>query len=155
MLSNRDVLHPFHSQILVGAAACCAAQGCDMWFLLFRHSANVPWKEMHLPQLVQRHDMVRSVILVGTNTPNLLDLLSHRGIPFVALGNNVVLGDASNLQCDAGYSDDIQGPYEMTTHLQQLGHREIWFVGNCSLPWPARCYQGYRRAMEKLDLGLT
>jgi DNA-binding LacI/PurR family transcriptional regulator len=154
MLSNRDVLHPFHSQILVGAAACCAAQGWDMLFLLYRYSENVPWKELHLPQVVQRHDMVRSVILAGTNTPNLLDLLSHRGIPFVALGNNVVLKDANDLQFDAVFSDDVQGAYEMTAYLQQLGHREIWFVGNRSLPWATRCSQGYRRAMEESGLEL-
>ena len=31
----------------------------------------------------------------------------------------------------------------------RLGHRHIWFVGNTRLPWFARCYEGYRRAMEE------
>jgi DNA-binding LacI/PurR family transcriptional regulator len=154
LLSNRDVLHPFHAQVLVGAAACCEAQGWGMLFVLYRYSANLPRKELHLPQVLQRQGMVRSVILAGTNTPNLLDLLTYRGIPFVTLGNNVVLKDAADLQCDAVFSDDIEGAYEMTTYLQQLGHREIWFVGNCSLPWATRCYQGYRRAMEGAGLGV-
>jgi DNA-binding LacI/PurR family transcriptional regulator len=102
--------------------------------------------------VMQRTDMIRSVILAGTNTPNLLDLLNHRGIPFVALGNNVVLKDSGDLTCDAVFSDDIQGAYEMTAYLQQLGHREIWFVGNCALPWSTRCYQGYRHAMQEAGL---
>src|SRR5579862_8997634 len=96
MLSNRDVLHPFHSHVLIGAAACCAAQGWDMLFVLYRYAANLSRKELHLPQVMQRTDMIRSVILAGTNTPNLLELLNHRGIPFVALGNNVVLKDAND-----------------------------------------------------------
>jgi DNA-binding LacI/PurR family transcriptional regulator len=154
MLSNRDVLHPFHSHVLIGAAACCAAQGWDMLFVLYRYPENLSRKELHLPQVMQRTDMVRSVILAGTNTPNLLELLNHRGIPFVALGNNVVLKDGNELDCDAVFSDDIQGAYEMTSYLQQLGHREIWFVGNCSLPWATRCYNGYARAMEEAGLSV-
>jgi DNA-binding LacI/PurR family transcriptional regulator len=152
VLSNRDVLHPFHAQILVGAAASCAAQGWDMLFVLYRYSANVPRKELHLPQVMKRHELIRSVILAGTNTSNLLDLLNYRGIPFVALGNNVVLDGVDDLPCDAVYSDDIEGAYEMTAYLQRLGHREIWFVGNLSLPWATRCFQGYQRAMREQGL---
>jgi DNA-binding LacI/PurR family transcriptional regulator len=154
LLSNRDVLHPFHSHILIGAAACCAAQGWDMLFVLYRYPANLSRKELHLPQVMQRTDVIRSVILAGTNTPNLLELLDHRGIPYVALGNNVVLKDSKDLKCDAVFSDDIEGAYEMTRYLQQLGHREIWFVGNCSLPWATRCYQGYCRAMEEAGFAI-
>jgi len=149
MLSNRDVLHPFHAHVLVGAAACCAVSGWDMLFVLYRYPAHLSAKELHLPQVMQRSDVIRSVILAGTNTSNLLDLLGHRGIPFVALGNNVVLDDPGNLKCDAVFSDDIQGAYEMTTYLRQLGHRDIYFVGNRSVPWATRCFQGYRRAMEE------
>jgi DNA-binding LacI/PurR family transcriptional regulator len=154
LLSNRDMLHPFHSRILIGSEACCAAQGWDMLFLSYRYSAHVPWKELHLPKVVQRRDMVDAVILAGTNTPNLLQLMSHRGIPFVALGNNVVLKENDGLHFDAVFSDDVQGAHEMTAYLQQLGHRDIWFVGNTFLPWSTRCYQGYRRAIEQGGLKL-
>jgi DNA-binding LacI/PurR family transcriptional regulator len=33
-----------------------------------------------------------------------------------------------------------------------LGHRNVWFVGNTRMPWFARCYEGYRRAMEENGL---
>jgi DNA-binding LacI/PurR family transcriptional regulator len=152
VLSNRDMLHPFHSRILIGAEACCASRGWDMLFLSCRYSANAPWKELHLPEVVQRRDMVRAVILAGTNTPNLLELLNQRGTPFVALGNNVVLKEGSSSQFDAIFSDDIQGAREMTAYFRQLGHQEIWFVGNTSLPWANRCYQGYCQAMKEAGL---
>jgi DNA-binding LacI/PurR family transcriptional regulator len=42
----------------------------------------------------------------------------------------------------------------MTAYLQRLGHEEIWFVGNVSLPWAARCYKGYRQAMEGAGLSV-
>src|SRR5487761_220129 len=63
LLSNRAPLHAYHSRILLGAEAYCAANGWDMVFLSFNYSANVPWKELHLPKVVQRHDVVRAVVL--------------------------------------------------------------------------------------------
>jgi DNA-binding LacI/PurR family transcriptional regulator len=104
-----------------------------------------------LPTVVQRHDIVRGVILAGTNSANLLDLLTIKQIPFVVLGNNV-MGEVEHPHYDAVFSDDIQGGQDMVHHLIGLGHRHIWFVGNTRLPWFARCYEGYRRAMEEAGL---
>jgi DNA-binding LacI/PurR family transcriptional regulator len=152
LLSNRAMLHAFHSRILSGAEAHCAANGWDILFLSFNYSPHVPWTELHLPKVVQRHDVIRAVILAGTNSVNLLKLLSHKGIPFVVLGNNVV-GEAQDLrQHDAVFADDIQGGLDATRYLIGLGHRHIGFVGNTRLPWFARCFEGYRRAMEEQGL---
>ncbi len=152
LLSNRAMLHAFHSRILSGAEAHCAANGWDILFLSFNYSPHVPWTELHLPKVVQRHDVIRAVILAGTNSVNLLKLLSHKGIPFVVLGNNVV-GEAQDLRHhDAVFADDIQGGLDATRYLIGLGHRHIGFVGNMRLPWFARCFEGYRRAMEEQGL---
>lgn len=148
---NRTMLHAFHSRILVGAEQCCAAHGWDMVFLSFNYSPHVPWKELHLPRVVQRHDVVRAVILAGTNSMNLIHMLEHKAITFVVLGNNVI-DEPQNLRHDVVFSDDVQGSYDITRHLIQLGHRHIGFVGNTRLPWFSRCFSGYCRAME--DAGL-
>jgi DNA-binding LacI/PurR family transcriptional regulator len=150
---NRTMLHAFHSRILVGAEQCCAARGWDMVFLSFNYSPHVSWKELHLPRVVQRHDVVRAVILAGTNSMNLIEMLEHKAITFAVLGNNVI--DAPpNLPHDVVLSDDIQGGYDMTWHLIRLGHRRIGFVGNTRLPWFARCFAGYCRAMKEAGLEL-
>ena len=151
LLSNRAMLHAFHSRILLGAEAYCAANGWDMVFLSYNYSPNVPWKELHLPKVVQRHDVVRAVVLAGTNSENLLELLDHKGIAYSVLGNNVI-GEPQSLKGDMVYSDDIQGGQAMTQYLLGLGHRDIWFVGNVRLPWFARHYEGYRRAMAASGL---
>jgi DNA-binding LacI/PurR family transcriptional regulator len=148
LLSNRAMHDAFHSRILIGAEAYCAAHGWDMVFLSFNYSPHAHWKELHLPKVVQRHDVVRAVILAGTNSTNLIDLLNHKGITFVTLGNNI-LGDPNKLNNDVIFSDDTQGGYDMTRYLISLGHRSIWYVGNTRLPWFARCFAGYRRAMEE------
>src|ERR1700730_10268118 len=90
LLSNRAMLHACHSRVLHGAETCCATHGWDMIFLSFNYSPNASWDELHLPKVVQRRDIVRAVILAGTNSANLIDLLDHKGIPYVVLGNNVI-----------------------------------------------------------------
>ncbi len=152
LLSNRAPLHAFHSRVLMGAETFCAAHGWDIVFLSFNYSPNVPWKELHLPRVVQRRDVVRAVILAGTNSSNLIELLDHKGIPSVVLGNNI-FGELPGFKNnDVIFSDDIQGGQDMARYLIGLGHRDIWFVGNTLLPWFARCFQGYSRAMEAAGL---
>jgi LacI family transcriptional regulator, galactose operon repressor len=153
VLSNRVMLHAFHSRVLIGAEAYCAAMGCDMVFLSYNYPPNVSPRELRPPQILQRHDAVRAVILAGTNSMNMLEFLDSKNITFAVLGNNVM--DAVNdlNGHDVVFADDIQGAYDMARYLIALGHRHIGFVGNLRLPWFARCFAGYRRAMD--DAGLS
>ena len=152
LLCNRAMLHPFHSRILVGAEAHCAAHGWDMVFLSFNYSPQDSWKELRLPKVIQRRDTVRAMILAGTNSTNLFELLDRKGITFAVLGNTVI-GDLEVLKNqDAVFSDDVQGGEDMTRYLIGLGHRNIGFVGNVRLPRFARSFAGYRRAMDVANL---
>ena len=152
ILSNRKMLHPFHSLLLAGAEAYCTESDYNTLFLPIQYGAKVPWRELQLPQILLRHDLVHGFILVGSNTQNLLDFLTHKRVRFAVLGNNMI-GDWRENEYDVAWFDDVLGAYEMTQHLLSLGHRDIWFVGNCRLPWFARRYEGYRRAM--VEAGLT
>jgi DNA-binding LacI/PurR family transcriptional regulator len=152
ILSNRLMLHPFHSRVLSGAEAYCAAHGWDMIFLSFKYSLNLAWDELHLPKVIQRRDLIRAAIVAGTNSASLTELLDHKGIPYVALGNNL-FGESEDAKGDTIYSDDTRGSVDMTRYLISLGHRNIYFLGNIRLPWFARCYAGYTRAMN--DAGLA
>ena len=151
VLSNRAMLHVFHSRVLHGAETYCTAHGWDIIFLSFNYSPNAQWNELHLPKVVQRRDVVRAVILAGTNSINLVELLNNKGIPYVVLGNNVI-GDIQHLKNDVIFSDDTQGSEDITRYLIGLGHRHICFVGNIRLPWFSRCFAGYCRAMDKFSL---
>jgi DNA-binding LacI/PurR family transcriptional regulator len=151
ILSNRAVLHPFHSAVLVGAEAYCAAHDYGLLFLPVRYSSDVPWRDLHLPQVLQRHDVVRGAIVAGTNSQNLLDFLTHKGVGFVTLGNNVA-GPWRKEEYSAVYFDDVDGAFGLTRYLLSLGHRQICFVGNCRMPWFLRRYEGYRKAMEEAGL---
>ena len=152
LLSNRAMLHVFHSRILIGAEQCASAHGWEMVFLSFNYSLLAPSTELHLPKVVQRHDVTRAVILAGTNSTNLIELLHQKGMAFAVFGNNVI-GKQQDLENnDVVLGDDIQGGHDATRYLIGLGHSKIWFVGNTRLPWFARCFEGYQRAMHESGL---
>jgi DNA-binding LacI/PurR family transcriptional regulator len=152
LLGNRTVSHPFHSRILAGAEAQCIQRDYNLVILSLRYPSSVDWKKMHLPRVLRLHDVVDGFIVVGDNSQNLLDLLAHKGLPFVVQGNSVRDPWRSS-EYDAVYFDDIKGARQMTRYLQSLGHRDIWFVGNRKSPSFERTYQGYEQGM--IELGLT
>jgi DNA-binding LacI/PurR family transcriptional regulator len=152
LLCNRTVLHPFHSAVLVGAEAHCATNDFGVLFLPLQYSPKTAWKDLQIPQLLQNRKIVRGVIAAGTNSQNLLDALTDRGLPIVCLGNNIV-GEWHSDEYSTVFFDDVGGAQEATNYLLSLGHRDIWCIGNCQLPWFARRKEGYSRAMD--DLGLS
>jgi LacI family transcriptional regulator len=151
ILSNRQMLHPFHSRLLAGAEAYCTECDYNTLFLPIQYGAKVPWRELQLPQILLRHDLVHGFILAGSTTQNLLDFLAHKRLHFAVLGNNV-MGEWQNAQYDVTWFDDPVGACEVVQHLLSLGHRDVWYVGNSRLPWFARRYEGYCRAMEEAGL---
>jgi DNA-binding LacI/PurR family transcriptional regulator len=151
LLANRDVLHNFQARILFGAESYCTSQNRELLFSSFRYSPSAPAKDLHLPEILNQRALVRAVILGGTNSSNMLASLRERGIPFSVLGNNVI-GLWNTGDYDAVYSDDIQGAFDLTSHLIGDGHRDIWFIGDVELPWYARCAQGYRDSMTQAGL---
>jgi DNA-binding LacI/PurR family transcriptional regulator len=151
LLSNRGVLHSFHSSVLMGAQAYCTEYNYGLLFLPIQYPTDASSKELSLPEILQRGQVVAGTIVAGTNSRELLHLLTNRGIPWVVLGNNV-MGELKEEQSPAVFFDDICGAYELTQYLQSLGHREIGFVGNLRLPWYARRFRGYKKAMEEAGL---
>jgi LacI family transcriptional regulator len=151
LLSNRGVLHPFHSSVLMGAEAFCAEHDYAVLFLPFHYATAARAEELRLPEILRRRHVISGVIAAGTNSQALLDILTRREMPWVALGNNI-LGERQKSPNPAVYFDDVAGAYELTRYLQSLGHRNIAFVGNLNLPWYARRYRGYSRAMEEAAL---
>ena len=151
MLSNRDLLHNFQARILFGSQTYCASQERELLFMSFRYSSSTPAKDLHLPNILSQPGIVRALILSGTNSPNMLNALRERDMPFAVLGNNVI-GEWDHTEFDTVYSDDVQGAFELTSHLITGGHRDIWFIGDVELPWYARCAEGYRQCMQQAGL---
>jgi DNA-binding LacI/PurR family transcriptional regulator len=151
LLSNRGVLHPFHSAVLVGAEAYCAEHEYGLLFLPLQYSLTVSADRLVLPEILMRKTVVAGAIVAGTNSIGMLDLLSRQEVPWIVLGNNVV-GQWPHDKPHSVFFDDIRGSYDLTVYLLSLGHRQVGFVGNQSLPWYFRRFQGYSKAMREAGL---
>jgi DNA-binding LacI/PurR family transcriptional regulator len=151
VLGNRDVLNEFQSRILLGAEAYCNQHGWDLQFISFRCDLSAPAGNLRLPPALTRQDRCGGVILSGTHSVSILSALRERRIPFSVAGNNII-GDWRFEDYDCVATDDLRGSAEITKHLISQGHRNIWFIGDRSLPWYARCAQGYCQSMS--DAGL-
>jgi DNA-binding LacI/PurR family transcriptional regulator len=151
VLSNRSLLYPFHSQVLLAAQAYCAAQDYDVVFVPLQYTEGQDAEKLHLPSILQRADVIDGFIVSGVNHQNLFDALSRTELPFAILGDTVQ-GAWKEDQQDVVRIEDGEGAYEVTRYLLGLGHTGIAFLGNIRLAWFARRHQGYLRAMKEAGL---
>ena len=147
ILSNRTFVHPFHSHVLQGVEQYCSQAGYFVLYTHFEYQPTTAADELRLPQVLQTHGIADCVIASGTNYDTFLCALDRLGIHYVVLGNNLI-SDRPRPAFDQVRFDETAGAHEATSYLLQLGHREIWFVGDTSLPWYANRHAGYCSAMR-------
>ena len=151
ILSNRQFVHPFHSQVLQGVEQYCATAGYFVLYTHFDYPPATPPDALRLPGVLRTHGIADCVIVSGTNYDGFLDALDGLEIPYVVFGNNLI-GDQPRPAFDQVRFDERGGAIEATTYLQQLGHREIWFIGDTTLPWFANRHEGFVAAMKSAGL---
>ncbi|MFN7998068.1 MAG: LacI family DNA-binding transcriptional regulator [Bryobacteraceae bacterium] len=151
ILSNRDFLHPFHAHVLQGVQEYCEEAGYFVMYTRFRYSPTAKPAQITLPTVLQSHGMADCVVLAGVNYDNFIGVLEKRGLHYVMLANNFITRRRQEL-VDQVRFDDYRGATEATEHLIQLGHRNIWYVGDTSLPWYRNRYEGFLLAMNQAGL---
>ncbi|HTS65520.1 MAG TPA: LacI family DNA-binding transcriptional regulator [Candidatus Acidoferrales bacterium] len=151
VLANREFLHPMHARMLQGAEQYCEERGYFVVFKRFDYAPETRAEEMKLPSLLREHGIADSMILAGTNYPNLVEATAAAGIPYVLYGNNLV-GYARLPRTDLARSDDRAGCLQAVRYLVKLGHRQICYVGDISQPWFANRYQAYLSVVEEAGL---
>lgn len=148
LLGNRDTLNSMQVKMLMASEQTLTQAGYDLVFASFRYAPETPAKQLQLPRLIAHQGTVDGLILAGLHYENFVNALTSMNLPYVMLGNTYI-GDKSKLKKDALIYDDVAGAYEATKYLVRLGHRRIAFVGNISLPWFKRRYEGYVRALKE------
>jgi DNA-binding LacI/PurR family transcriptional regulator len=151
ILSNRSILHPFHARVLQGVEEYCAEAGYFAVFARFDYARDTPPQEVRLPGVLQSHGIADCVIVAGTNYMNFLDALAKLEMKHVVLGNNLV-GAEGRPPVDQVFFDDHGGMSEAARYLIELGHRNIYFVGDTSLPWCDYRHRAYVKTMREADL---
>lgn len=131
----------FLEDILAGIQK--AAQSRGLAILL--HSAEGDNVEETLLDAVRARRMDGCIAAHCALSPRVLAELQERETPVVWLSPELMPGSA------AIHVDDERGGFLATTHLLELGHREIAFLGMRLSYDKARCC-GYRKAMEERGL---
>jgi DNA-binding LacI/PurR family transcriptional regulator len=151
ILSNRDLLNPFHSGILQGVEEYCSNAGYFVLFARYDYSGDTKTSDLSLPGVLRSHGIADCLILAGTNYDNFVEAVEKLGMPHIVLSNHHVTEKTLPPLDRAGW-DDTTGPYEATKYLISLGHRNVWYIGDTTLPWYRTRYGAYRQAMQEAGL---
>ena len=151
LLSNRSFLHPTHSHILHGVEEYCSGAKHFVIYTKFDYGEEADSATLELPRVLQSHGIADCFILAGTNYDNFVDSVEKLKVPYVLLANNLI-SRREREPFDQVRSDDRAGSYEATKYLIQIGHRDIWYIGDVALPWFREPYEGYCMAMKESGL---
>ncbi len=150
LLANRPVLQPFIAWVLNGVMHYCEERGYFVECARMQCSPASPLLPGDLPRMLRTDGAVDVLIVVGTIYPNLVECLDQIETSYVLAGNGYV-SDSTDRRDQVRF-DHASGGRQAAEYLIQLGHRDIWYVGDLSFPWYVDRYEGYRGAMR--DAGL-
>lgn len=151
LLGNRQALVAMQMRLLVACERVLGSHGYDLIFARYEYSADSRPAELLLPRVLEQQGALDGVLLAGVHHPNLLKVLEKRHLPFAIVANNFE-GPPETLANHCVFYDDRGAIVEATEYLIRSGHRRIAFLGNTSLPWFQRRYEGYLQAMRSKGL---
>ncbi len=151
LLSNRDLLDPFHSRVLEGLTSECENAGALVLFSKLQYGPALAPERIPLQPAIRSRGAADCVVLGGVNYPNLLDALAELNLSYVLMVNNLV-SERKREPLDQVRFDDVRAAREATGYLIEMGHRDIWYIGDTSFPWFSNRYQGYVAAMREFGL---
>jgi len=151
VLSNREVINAFHARILMGVERYAKAQGRNLIFVRMDYSPETAAHELALPAVIMERSAIDGLIVAGTNHLNFIEALRGLEVPFVVFSNNLSTRNAVESLHAVGF-DSEDGTRQATEYLLGLHHLDIWCIADISIPWYARCFSGYAKAMQQAAL---
>ncbi len=149
---NDPGMNPAQSLLLLGVEEYCASAGYCLLFARHRFPADVPPGALQMPSVIETPGFADCMILAGTISSNILAALKEQEFNYVLLANHLVDAGEDAIRSSYVRYDDENGSYEATRYLAQLGHAQIWYIGDASRAWNANRLSGYSRAMSELGL---
>jgi DNA-binding LacI/PurR family transcriptional regulator len=152
MLCNDFDLSSAHAQLLLGVEEHAAEAGFYVLFARHHQTHQLELNGSTIPGLMQTPGVADCVIVVGTVYQEILDALHAHGLKYVLLANHL----AGAAKCEGRNTqvryDDEGGIYAATRYLVQLGHKQIWYIGDVGRTWHSNRCKGYVRAMTEFEL---
>jgi LacI family transcriptional regulator len=132
--------HLFYSELNRVILHECETLGYNLIFT----SITVEEGNVVLPNVIKAYD-VDGIILYGDVDKVVLNGLKKFDIPYIVVDNH--LADPDTLSISADYE---KAAYTATRHLISLGHKDIAYLGNSSLPnFNLQTFSGFKRALEE------
>ncbi len=153
LLQCNDVgMSSAQSLLLLGVEEYCATAGYCLLFARHRFPSDLAPDALPMPSAIKTPGLADCMIVAGSISANILAALNLHEFNYVLLANHLVDEGENSLSSSYVRYDDESGCYEATRYLAQLGHTQIWYIGDASRPWHRNRYKGYGRAMAELGL---
>lgn len=140
------------SLLLLGVEEYCATAGYCLLFTRHQFPAEIAPELLQMPGVIGTPGLSDCMILAGSISANILTALDDQGLNYVLLGNHLLDTAEAPTHSSVVNYDDESGCYQATRYLAQLGHTQIWYIGDASRPWNKNRHQGYARAISELGL---
>ncbi len=152
VMCNGSGFNAVHAYLLLGIEEACAQANCYLMFARHQYEPHVRSTELLLPGITKSRDLADCLIITGTNYDNFLKALDNAGVCYVTLVNHVVGRQTKRPGKNQVRYNDYEGFGEATRYLIQLGHKNIWYIGDTSKPWFQQRYEGYEKTMLENSL---
>ncbi len=143
-----DITNPFFTTVARGVEDTASEQGFSVIFCNTDKSQDDETEYLNL--LVQKQ--VDGALLVPAHSASeSISFLREHNVPVVVLDRRIPGIEVDLVRCDSE-----AGGYQLTRHLQELGHRQIAMLsGPLPVTTAADRLAGYRRAMRDASLPCT
>src|SRR5512140_1001277 len=115
---------PYFSEVLQGIESTAQESGFSLFIAA---SQRNPERERAIVQAMVEHRVEGVIICSSSFTAQQAHDFAEYGVPIVAVNNQA--GEEYRYSI---YHDDVAGSRQVTTHLLDLGHRTVAYLGNAS-----------------------
>src|SRR5262245_18711403 len=142
-----DIANPFAAELSRGVREVLEREGYSLFICVSEHSAKEDVQAFESLADHRADGIIVATRASKTGNDRLAELIES-GIPVSLIGR-----DFRHAQADLVMADNLNGGYEATRHLIELGHKRIGFIG-VSLTQGLRLkrFQGYLEAMNEHGL---
>lgn len=145
-----DIANPFAAELSRGVREVLEARGYTLFICISEHSAK---EDVRAFDSLTDHRVDGVIVATRASklgNERLLELV-EAGIPVSLIGR-----DFSHPQVDLVSADNLQGGYEATRHLIDLGHKSIGFIGvSLTKGVGLKRFKGYLEALAEHGLSVN
>ena len=135
--------HYFYSEINTAVLRECEDKGYNLIFASFVVEKN----EVSFPNLIKSYD-VDGIIFYGDVDALVLSSLAKYDIPYIVIDNHTLLPEILSVSADY-----LHAAYVSVSHLIQLGHKKIAYIGNGLLTnFSTQTFSGYQKAIAETNI---